>query len=74
MKKNFSYNKDICTSLGFLRFLWCILNMKTGGVIVAGILCSTWSIVNSPLPLYYAISFVYNIYIYIFVFLNCIHD
>ena len=39
-------SQDICEPLGFLRFLWCILNMRRGGVAVAGVLCSAWSIVN----------------------------
>lgn len=37
---------DILDDMGFLRWLWCILNVKRGGLMAAGILCSSWSIVN----------------------------
>lgn len=37
---------DILTSYGFLRFLWAAMNLKEGALLVAGILCSTWSVVN----------------------------
>ena len=38
--------KDINSSQGFLRFLWSVLCCRPGAVVVAGILCSSWSIVN----------------------------
>lgn len=41
--------KDILTSEGFLRWIWAAMNIKEGGLLVAGILCSTWSVVNRHL-------------------------
>ncbi len=41
--------QDILTSRGFLRFLWAAMNLKGGALLVAGILCSTWSVVNRSL-------------------------
>jgi len=41
--------KDILSPGGFCRFLWAAMNLKENGLMVAGIKCSTWSIVNSGL-------------------------
>ena len=75
------YAQDILTSLGFLRHVYAAMNLKPGGVLWAGVVCSTWSVVNrgtsgrtkdDPLGReqlgYIAlhILFLYSIYIYIY--------
>lgn len=44
-----STSEDILTPLGFLRALWACMNLRPDGTLVAGIKCSSWSIVNRPL-------------------------
>lgn len=40
------YAQDILSSLGFLRHVFAAMNLKPGGVLWAGVVCSTWSVVN----------------------------
>lgn len=40
------YAQDILSSLGFLRHVYAAMNLKPGGVLWAGVVCSTWSVVN----------------------------
>lgn len=37
---------DLLSPVGFLRSLWAVMNLKLGGLLSAGIKCSSWSIVN----------------------------
>ena len=39
--------KDILTPLGFVRHLYAVLNVARGGLISAGVVCSSWSRINS---------------------------
>lgn len=40
------YAQDILSPLGFLRHVYAAMNLKQGGVLWAGVVCSTWSVVN----------------------------
>ena len=46
-----STSEDILSPLGFIRALWAVMNLRPGGCLVAGIKCSTWSIVNRSSPM-----------------------
>lgn len=41
-----AHAQDILSPQGFVRFLWAAMNLAAGGLCVAGVKCSTWSIVN----------------------------
>ena len=43
---SFYFNILQRSDIGFIRFLWCVMNMTKRGLVVAGVLCPTWSIVN----------------------------
>ena len=38
--------EDILTPLGFLRHVWACMHLERGGILTAGVVCSTWSVVN----------------------------
>ena len=48
--------EDILSDIGFIRHLWCTMNLAHGGLLAMGVVCSSWSIMSRALSEYDHIS------------------